>query len=446
MRLWHSLEAEAHLHDISLSRSPPSMSYDWDNIDHFKNNNREPPDYKELADQYVFSPVRAAAAGIAFVILGALAWTNQHIIDGLKFTENQLTKVQAMITPKETQYISYTVPNRPQGAPPMVALYQAQSLDGYIAKSDGSLDWLDRFSKANTDFGYQGFLDTVDALIMGSNTYSKIMSFGRWPYPGNTHTHTYIHTYIHTIQTKIQTHMHIHLTVSLAIPANRMTVVMTTHPKIYLSERENRDVVIFSDLPPREILRKLGESGYKKVWLVGGAKIAYAFLRENLIDEATVAIMPVLLGAGLNFLQAPDNEVSEVSIPTDVDQLSDLSVPTGYGTTARLERWLTLSEVKKDIPTGVVIVHYTKISDQPPLMFFGVLNAELPAGPAGLFSDTSLSYGPRSDLPFGPHDVMLILLTGNKSLILMVGLRGRFSQHVKAFQLRLEAYAGKSTA
>ena len=68
-----------------------------------------------------------------------------------------------------------------------VSVFIATSLDGFIARSDGSLDWL---NEANTtipdgeDWGFQAFMDSIDALIMGRKTYEQVLSFGEWPYGG----------------------------------------------------------------------------------------------------------------------------------------------------------------------------------------------------------------------------------------------------------------------
>ena len=62
-------------------------------------------------------------------------------------------------------------------------VYIAQSLDGYIAGPDGDLDWLNNIpNPENDDFGFAYFLNQIDAIVMGRNTYEKVLSFGMWPY------------------------------------------------------------------------------------------------------------------------------------------------------------------------------------------------------------------------------------------------------------------------
>ena len=63
--------------------------------------------------------------------------------------------------------------------------FLATSLDGFIAREDGGLDWLDRANAqvpAGEDCGYAAFMATVDALVMGRHTFEKVLSFHEWPY------------------------------------------------------------------------------------------------------------------------------------------------------------------------------------------------------------------------------------------------------------------------
>lgn len=62
-----------------------------------------------------------------------------------------------------------------------IILYIATSLDGYIAKEDGNVDWLSSFDE---DYGYKEFISTVDTIIIGRKTYQQVLTFGEWPYQG----------------------------------------------------------------------------------------------------------------------------------------------------------------------------------------------------------------------------------------------------------------------
>ena len=67
---------------------------------------------------------------------------------------------------------------------PHLIYYVATSLDGFIARPDGSVDWLDRFAEGGNDHGYNGFYQGIDGLLMGRGTYEIVRGFGDWPYPG----------------------------------------------------------------------------------------------------------------------------------------------------------------------------------------------------------------------------------------------------------------------
>ena len=65
------------------------------------------------------------------------------------------------------------------------SVFIATSLDGFIARSDGSIDWLNEANSVvppGEDCGYKKFMSTVDTLIMGRNTFEQVLTFGEWPY------------------------------------------------------------------------------------------------------------------------------------------------------------------------------------------------------------------------------------------------------------------------
>ena len=65
------------------------------------------------------------------------------------------------------------------------SVFIATSLDGFIARRDGNLDWLDEANAVvpeGEDCGFQAFTDSIDTLIMGRNTFEKVLPFGQWPY------------------------------------------------------------------------------------------------------------------------------------------------------------------------------------------------------------------------------------------------------------------------
>ena len=141
---------------------------------------------------------------------------------------------------------------------PEVILYIAASLDGYIARQDGDIDWLASVERPDTDYGYAPFYQSIDVALRGRKTYELALSFGEWPYPGK--------------------------------PS-----VVFTHRNL----RSERDDVTFTSARPQAVLADLAARGMKRAWLVGGAELVAAFQKERLIDEYIVSMIPVILGAGI---------------------------------------------------------------------------------------------------------------------------------------------------
>ena len=136
-----------------------------------------------------------------------------------------------------------------------VSLFIATSLDGFIADSEGGVDWL----FTDQDYGYAAFFATVGMLVMGRRTYEQVLGFGDWPY-GTT-------------------------------PA----IVLSKNPA------DAADVlsVSFASGQPGEVLEGISVPEGTKIWLVGGSDVATAFARAGLIDEVVLSIHPVLLGNGV---------------------------------------------------------------------------------------------------------------------------------------------------
>ncbi len=143
-----------------------------------------------------------------------------------------------------------------------VSVYIATSLDGFIARRDGSLDWLeDANAKVpeGEDFGFQAFIESVDVLVMGRKTFEQVLSFGNWMY-GSTRV-----------------------------------VVLSRRPLAFSPAVP--DSVVHSSEKPRALYERLRNDGAKHVYIDGGLTIQ-GFLAESLVDEITVTQIPVLLGGG----------------------------------------------------------------------------------------------------------------------------------------------------
>jgi dihydrofolate reductase len=141
-----------------------------------------------------------------------------------------------------------------------ITLYIATSVDGYIADEDGGVGWLEEIQNTTTDEdleSYAAFFESVDCLVMGATTYEQVLGFGEWPY------------------------------------ADRPTYVFT-----HRDLTPATDAVAFVEGSPTALSNELGSTD-DHVWLVGGARLARAFLAEREVDELRLSLVPVLLGSGL---------------------------------------------------------------------------------------------------------------------------------------------------
>ena len=148
-------------------------------------------------------------------------------------------------------------------------MYIATSLDGYIARSDGSLDWLG-VTEENEDYGFGAFMESVDALVMGRNTYDAVMAIGEWPY-GDTLVIVLTHRL-------------------LEIPADRTGIVEAT------------------DLGPLKLAEELERRGIEHVYVDGGTTIR-SFLEAGLVQRMTITTIPVLIGAGIPLFGSQEGDI-----------------------------------------------------------------------------------------------------------------------------------------
>ncbi|MCI8865042.1 MAG: dihydrofolate reductase [Lachnospiraceae bacterium] len=140
-------------------------------------------------------------------------------------------------------------------------LYIAMSLDGYIAEKDGNISFLDETPSPSPDLGYEAFYHSLQAMIIGGKTYRQIkneLSPDQWPYEG--------------------------------MPC----FVCTRQPFPYDPN------VQFTSLPPgQQVFDLISEKHPGNIWLVGGGEIIRCFMRENLIDQYYIYVMPTALGNGI---------------------------------------------------------------------------------------------------------------------------------------------------
>lgn len=145
----------------------------------------------------------------------------------------------------------------------LVTYYVASSLDGYIAKEDGDVSWLEELDISLEETGYDKFYSTVDALVMGRNTYEMIVSFGQWPY------------------------------------GDKPVWVCTSH-EIQTMKGCNLQV----GNTPETAYQSASEMKIKHLWLVGGGSLASSFLKNNLLTNISLSLMPIILGNGIKLFGA----------------------------------------------------------------------------------------------------------------------------------------------
>lgn len=146
---------------------------------------------------------------------------------------------------------------------PIVEVFIATSLDGFIARPDGSLDWLmqaQAAAPAGEDFGYAAFMAGVDALVMGRKTFDTVRGFDPWPYPG---------TPVH---------------------------VVTRQPGFVLPPPQRGDVRVRHEAPAA-LLAALHADGVRRIYLDGG-ELIQSCVADDLVDRVTVTTVPVLIGRG----------------------------------------------------------------------------------------------------------------------------------------------------
>lgn len=143
------------------------------------------------------------------------------------------------------------------------SVFIATSLDGFIARKNGDLDWLPGSDgeTGGEDYGFKGFFMSIDTLVMGRNTYELALTFKEWPYHGK-----------------------------------HVVVLSSSFPRTpkYLA-----DGVEGSSASPEELMYRLALSGSAHVYVDGG-KAIQSFLRANLIQEMTITRIPVLIGEGIS--------------------------------------------------------------------------------------------------------------------------------------------------
>lgn len=149
----------------------------------------------------------------------------------------------------------------------------AVSVDGYIARPDGRVDWLDDLDTDGSDLGFQDFLDSCDTIIMGRTSYDVTLKLGHGVWPFLQHQ-----TYVFTSSTK------------------------TNQPRI-----------TFVNDHAEEFIRALKQKKGKDIWLFGGASLIQSLREFDLVDQYLITYIPKLIGDGIK-LFTPTTTENELEV------------------------------------------------------------------------------------------------------------------------------------
>ena len=158
-------------------------------------------------------------------------------------------------------------------------VYIATSLDGFIARKNGNVDWLTEIpNPGKSDFGFSDFMQRIDGIIMGRNTFELVLSFDQWPY------------------TK---------------PVFVLSKKMKEIPEKLRAKAE----IIQGDL--QAITKTLKSKGFTNLYIDGG-KTIQGFLKQDLIDELIITRIPIILGSGIPLFAEMDSELKLEHVETDI--------------------------------------------------------------------------------------------------------------------------------
>ncbi len=189
-----------------------------------------------------------------------------------------------------------------------IIVYIATSADGYIARPDGNVDWLNRPQPAD-DYGMGAFYQSIDTIIFGRKTYEPLLQ-------------------------------KFAASKAKATGRSKKPKTSTSRIKNYIFSRQPPEIVPpdveFVREPIKEFTKRLRSEAGKDIWMMGGAGIIGSFLDEGEIDEFMVHVIPIFIGAGIPLVQPRHR-----SVPLEL--LSMKSWPDGvvrlhYGVSRQLEQ------------------------------------------------------------------------------------------------------------
>ena len=161
------------------------------------------------------------------------------------------------------------------------SVFIATSLDGFIARRDGALDWLP--VNGGEPHGYTEFMSTVDAIVIGRKTFETVLTFDAWPY------------------------------------GKKQVVVLSTRPSELVAPDDAVCDVMAGT--PQEVVTRLTERGMKHLYIDGGVTIQ-RFLEAGLIQRLIITRIPVLLGSGIPLFGSSSRDIR-------LEHMATRSYPSG---------------------------------------------------------------------------------------------------------------------
>jgi dihydrofolate reductase len=159
-----------------------------------------------------------------------------------------------------------------------VMVYIGTSLDGFIARKDGGIDWLTQFANDEAIHAYEEFISSIDAIVIGRNTFEKVLTFPSWPY-------------------------------------DRKVFVLSNSIKQVPDELKEKVTVLSID--PHRLLSYLSSLGFSSIYIDGG-KVIQDFLKEALVDQLIISKVPILIGNGIQLFGQLNTDLTFKHIQTQV--------------------------------------------------------------------------------------------------------------------------------
>lgn len=163
-------------------------------------------------------------------------------------------------------------------------VFIATSLDGYVARPTGELDWLMKQKTDGEDHGYDEFIASIDGLVMGRGSFLQVLGFDKWPYSKPV--------------------------IVMSKTLTRTDIPDSLEGKVTLTDQE-----------PHDVMNTVDKQGWKRAYIDGG-KVVQSFMRAGLIDDLWLTRIPVLIGEGIPLFGSLDRDV-------DLTHLETRSFPSG---------------------------------------------------------------------------------------------------------------------